>query len=103
TVMLPQRAASMRRPPSRRPVADPSLCPWLLGWLGLPVLAVANGAIREATYKTAIGDQSADQVSTATLLGLMTVYMQALHRRWPLQASRTAFTVGGIWAALTIG
>jgi hypothetical protein len=46
---------------------------------------------------------TSDQVSTATLLGLLTVYMQALHRRWPLQASRTAFAVGGIWAVLTIG
>jgi hypothetical protein len=83
--------------------AEASLRPWLLGWLGLPVLGVANGAIREATYKRAITELAAGQVSTAILLGLMTAYMQALNRRWPIPTSRTAFTVGGLWAVLSIG
>lgn len=80
---LLQRGEATHPAPSRQPVAGTFLRPWLLGWLGLPVLGVANGAIREATYQRAVSDLAAHQVSTATLLGLMTVYMQALNRRWP--------------------
>jgi hypothetical protein len=86
----------------RQAAAEASLRPWLLAWLGLPVLAIANGAVRDATYKRAVSDLTAGQVSTATLLGLMTVYIRALNQRWPLATSRTAFTVGGIWGVLTI-
>jgi hypothetical protein len=78
------------------------LRPWLLGWLGLPVLGIANGAIRDATYKRAVTELTGHQVSTATLLILMTAYMRALNRQWPLHSSRTAYTIGGVWAALTI-
>lgn len=76
--------------------------PWLLAWLGLPILGIANGAIRDATYKQATGELVAQQLSTATLLGLMTAYMWALERRWPIGTSREAFTIGGSWALLTI-
>ena len=76
--------------------------PWLLAWLGLPVLGIANGALRDATYKQATGELAAHQLSTATLLGLMTGYIWALERRWPIGTSREAFTIGGSWALLTI-
>jgi hypothetical protein len=76
--------------------------PWLLAWLGLPVLGIANGALRDTTYKQATGELAAHQLSTATLLGLMTAYSRALQRRWPLRTSREAFTIGGSWALLTI-
>ena len=76
--------------------------PWLLAWLGLPVLGIANGALRDATYKQATGELAAHQLSTATLLGLMTAYIWTLQRRWPISTSREAFTIGGSWALLTV-
>jgi hypothetical protein len=75
---------------------------WLVAWLGLPVLGVANGALRDATYKQATGELAAHQLSTATLLALMAAYFWALEGRWPIRTSREAFTIGGSWAVLTI-
>jgi hypothetical protein len=78
------------------------LRPWLVAWLGLPVLGIANGALRDATYKQAMGELAAHQLSTVTLLGLMAAYTWVLERRWPIRTSREAFAIGGSWAVLTI-
>ena len=89
-------------PCDRTTQQTPQVRPWLLAWLGLPVLGIANGALRDATYKQATDELAAHQLSTATLLGLMTAYIRALQRRWPIRTSREAFTIGGSWALLTI-
>jgi hypothetical protein len=78
------------------------LRPWLLAWLGLPVLGIANGAIRDATYKQATGELAAHQLSTATLLGFMAGYLWVLEGRRPVRTSREALAIGGSWAVLTI-
>jgi hypothetical protein len=78
------------------------LRPWLVAWLGLPVLGIANGALRDATYKQAMGELAAHQLSTVTLLGLMAAYLWVLEGRWPIRTSREAFAIGGSWAVLTI-
>jgi hypothetical protein len=78
------------------------LRPWLWAWLGLPVLGIANGGIRDATYKQVTGEVAAHQLSTVTLLGLMAAYLWVLEGRWPIRTSREAFTIGGSWAVLTI-
>jgi hypothetical protein len=78
------------------------LRPWLWAWLGLPVLGIANGGIRDATYKQVTGEVAAHQLSTVTLLGLMAAYLWVLEGCWPIRTSREAFTIGGSWAVLTI-
>ena len=78
------------------------LRPWLVAWLGLPVLGIANGALRDTTYKQATGELAAHQLSTATLLGLMATYLWVLEGRWPIRTRREAFAIGGSWALLTV-
>jgi hypothetical protein len=75
---------------------------WLVGWLGLPALGIANGNIREFAYRDRLGDRAAHQVSTATLLAAMGSYIWMLERRWPLRSTKQALGVGGVWAGLTI-
>ena len=77
------------------------LRPWLLAWLGLPSWEspTARSGIRPISET---GELAAHQLSTATLLALMTAYIWALERRWPIGTSREAFTIGGSWALLTI-
>jgi hypothetical protein len=70
-------------------------------WLGGPVLGIANGVAREATYKDRLGDLPAHQASTATLIALLGLYMAALDRRWPIPTRQTAWAIGGVWTALT--
>jgi hypothetical protein len=74
---------------------------WVIGWLGGPVLGIANGTIREAVYRDRLGELPAHQVSTATLIALLGLYMAALERRWPIPSRRTAWAIGGTWTVLT--
>jgi hypothetical protein len=75
---------------------------WVVGWLGLPALGIANGTIRELVYGGRLGDRAAHQVSTGTLLAAMGSYMWMLERRWPLRSTREALWVGGTWASLAV-
>lgn len=75
---------------------------WLLAWVGTPVLAIANGGLRETLYADAVGDDAAHAISTGTLLALLGGYMWVLQRRWPLSSRHDALTVGAAWAAMAI-
>lgn len=91
---LLERTEMAQPRPGRSPAADTRLRPWLLAWLGLPVLGIANGVIRDATYKQVLSKPAAHQLSTATLLMLMTAYIWTLERRWPIPTSRSALGIG---------
>jgi uncharacterized BrkB/YihY/UPF0761 family membrane protein len=82
-------------------VADRTLQRWIVAWMGSPVLAIVNGAIRELTYKDRVGDEAAHQISVAPLIALLTLYFWVLQRRWPLPTNRAALSVGATWAVLS--
>ena len=77
--------------------------PWLLAWAGGAGLAVANGTMREYGLDRLLDEESARQLSTLTLLLLLTGYIWILEQRWPLTSARTALLVGAAWVALTVG
>lgn len=76
--------------------------PWLVAWLGGPVIGIANGVIRELTYRDRLGELAAHQVSTATALALFVPYLAAVQRRSPLHSRGQAVAVGATWVALTV-
>lgn len=76
---------------------------YLLAWLGLPVIGIVNGTIRQFLYRDALGDLTAHQLSTVTGILLFGLYIWLLSRWWPLPSARAAITVGLLWLALTIG
>lgn len=76
---------------------------YLLAWLGLPVIGIVNGTIRQFLYRDALGDLAAHQLSTVTGILLFGLYIWLLSRWWPLPSARAAITVGLLWLALTIG
>jgi hypothetical protein len=80
----------------------PSSRPWIVAWLGGPVIGIANGVTRELVYKDAVGDLTAHQISTVSAIGLFAGYFLLLQRQWPLPDDRSALRVGGTWLALTI-
>jgi hypothetical protein len=53
-------------------------------------------------YKERVGELTADQISTGTLIALLALYFWALDRRWPIPTIRGAFTIGAAWVALTV-
>ena len=75
---------------------------WLVAWVGAPVLAVANGALREFAYKDQVGESAANQISVAPLVALLGLYFWILQRRWPLATTREALSIGAIWVALSV-
>lgn len=75
---------------------------WLVAWVGASLLGVVNGATRELLYKDRVGESPANQISVATLIGLLALYFWVLQRRWPLATTRDALSIGAIWVALTV-
>ncbi len=75
---------------------------YLLAWLGLPVIGIINGFIRQAGYRNLLGDLAAHQVSTATAILFFALYVWWLNQRWPLTSAQEALTVGLLWLALTM-
>ena len=94
--------ADLERPSPELPASTATLRPWLVAWLGLPVLGSPTAPSGTSPNKRVAGELAAHQLSTATLLVLMAAYLWALERRWPIQTSRRALTIGGSWAVLTI-
>lgn len=79
-----------------------TLVHWLAGWLGMAVLAVANGALREAVVVPWVGEGAGQWVSTAVLLLVITLFARWLHHRWPLPSDGAALALGVVWAAMTV-
>lgn len=74
----------------------------LLVWFGIALLAIVNGAARDLLYKPALGDLTAHQLSTVTLMALIAVAAWLAGARWPLGSLRAASTVGLCWMLMTI-
>ena len=89
--------ATLRRFGSERRVRR-----WILAWLGASVLGIVNGGVRDFAYEERVGETTAGQISTGTLIALLALYFWVLQRRWPLASSREALSVGAIWVALTV-
>jgi hypothetical protein len=73
-----------------------------LFWFGLLILAIINGTIRDYTYLKSLGEYRAHQLSTITLLILMSIYCLIIFSNWRLTSSNEAITVGIIWLLLTL-
>jgi hypothetical protein len=72
-------------------------------WLGLLVLAFANGAAREILLVPRVGDQAGRAVSSVSLSAAIVV-LAWLTIRWVGPSSiGQAWQVGALWAALTLG
>ncbi|HET6562443.1 MAG TPA: hypothetical protein VFG72_11250 [Marmoricola sp.] len=68
----------------------------------MAALGVVNGVLREVTYAGAVGDHTAHQLSTFTLIAMMAAYVWWLQQRWPLTSMQEALRIGALWAAMTV-
>lgn len=66
----------------------------LLAWLAMPVLAIANGTLRELTYGRRMNDDASHALSTLPLLVLVALYTALVARKWPLQTRAQALIAG---------
>lgn len=69
---------------------------YLLAWFPMILIAVANGALREAWLVPRLGEHAARQVSTLLLIALFVLYIGYVARRWPIASSNEALAVSGL-------
>ena len=71
-------------------------------WVGLAVLGVLNGLLREHGYRQFTSELTAHQLSTAIALGLFSLYLWGLTHIWSIESPRQAYAIGATWLGLTI-
>lgn len=71
-------------------------------WIGLVILAILNGAIREKIYGQFMSELSAHQLSTFIGLILFGLYIYFITGIFSLKSSKQALLIGGIWLMMTI-
>lgn len=76
---------------------------YLAAWIPMVLLAVGNGALREAWLTPRLGELHGRQVSTLLLIALFAVYVWIIVRIWPIESGRQAAAIGLAWLGLTLG
>jgi hypothetical protein len=71
-------------------------------WLGMVVLAILNGGIREKLYGQFMRELSAHQLSTFIGIILFGVYIWILTGICRIESSKQALVIGGMWLFMTI-
>lgn len=75
---------------------------YILSWLGLVVLAIVNGAIRENVYGPYMSELSAHQLSTLIVLILFSTYIFVMTGIFKIQSTNQSILIGCIWLVMTI-
>ncbi len=75
---------------------------YLLAWFPMLLLAIGNGALREFILKKYVGELTAHQLSTFSLLILFTIYIGLVIKFIPPASANQALLVGSFWLALTL-
>lgn len=79
-----------------------TLATYAAAWLGLAVIAILNGTVRQKVYGPFMSELSAHQVSTIVGLCLFGVYIWILTGFRQIRSTRQAITIGGMWLLMTV-
>ncbi len=75
---------------------------YLLVWLLLAVVAIANGVLRQSTYGKFVPELAAHQISTVTAIVFFGVVVWIVQRIWPIESQSQAWVIGVCWLLMTI-
>lgn len=75
---------------------------YILLWVIMIPIAIANGIIREFTYGQYLGELRAHQVSTLSGIILFGMYIWLSLRFFPPASAGQALAIGLLWLALTM-
>lgn len=75
---------------------------YIIVWLGLVILAIINGGLRNEVYEKYVPELCAHQISTATGLLLFSVYLWFVSSFWKIQKKQDAVIICLVWLSLTI-
>ena len=75
---------------------------YVLAWVPMLIIAVANGALRQATFAKVMPELRAHQLST--LIGSVSIglFIWLVIRMWPPSSGRQAVLIGVVWLLLTV-
>lgn len=76
---------------------------YVLAWLPMLVIAIANGAFRQLTFAKVMPEVHAHQLSTVTGSVLIGVFIWFVIGTWPPSSAGQAPLIGVIWLVLTVG
>ncbi|MFB2983293.1 hypothetical protein [Microseira sp. BLCC-F43] len=76
---------------------------YVLAWIPMVFIGVINGILREVTYGKYLNELRPHQVSTATGVLLLGLYIFLVARLWGFESPTQALIIGCIWLALTVG
>ncbi len=74
----------------------------LLAWFVMLLIAMVNGSLRDFTYGLHMSELMAHQLSTVIGILLFALVIHQYVRRWPPASTRTAWSIGLFWMALTM-
>ena len=75
---------------------------YAISWVGMVLLAIINGAVREKIYGPHMPELSAHQLSTFIGLIIFGLYIWTLTGIYRIGSSSQAFMIGGMWLIMTI-
>jgi len=81
---------------------DTHLFRYLIAWVPMLFIAIANGALRQLTFGKVMPELRAHQLSTAIGSVLIGLFIWAVVRLWPPASARQALSIGLVWLALTV-
>ena len=75
---------------------------YILAWIPMLVIAVANGALRQLIFAKAMSELRAHQLSTLIGSMVMGPFIWLIVNIWPPASGHQALLVGLIWLGLTV-
>ncbi|HAX74791.1 MAG TPA: hypothetical protein DCY88_02890 [Cyanobacteria bacterium UBA11372] len=76
---------------------------YVIAWIPMVFIGVINGILREVTYGKYLNELRAHQVSTATGVLLLGLYILLVARLWGFESATQALIIGCMWLGLTVG
>jgi len=67
---------------------------YTVSWIGMVIIAIMNGVIRDAVYGKHLGELLAHQISTFTLIVLSGLYLWLLGLTWKITSPSQALVIG---------
>jgi hypothetical protein len=75
---------------------------YILMWIPMVFIAIANGAARDLGYGKHTGERLAHQISTLIAVLLFTAYIWTVLRNAPPRSGAHAAAIGILWLGLTV-
>ena len=75
---------------------------YLIAWFVMLLVSIANGGVRDLTYRKQLDELTAHQLSTISSVILLGIVIWGFVRRYPPSSGQQAFAIGLSWMLLTM-